>query len=113
MRNCIIKKTTLAERLRLARDLSGLSQGQVAKMLGLTRPAISEAEAGRRKVSAEELAQLSEIYAVSISWLGGLYDAETIAQDKMLLMVKEIAKLAPEDADRLWKLLKAVRVSKG
>jgi transcriptional regulator with XRE-family HTH domain len=107
------KKTLIAERLRLARELSGLSQGQVAAMLGLQRPAISEAEAGRRRVSAEELAKLSEIYAVSISWLAGLNsEEEDLAQDKIQLAAREIAKLDPEDADRLWKLLKVLRTSK-
>ena len=45
------KRTLIAERLREARRLAGVSQGQVAKMLGLHRPAVSEFEAGNRKVS--------------------------------------------------------------
>ena len=57
---------TLAKRLRIARKQAGLSQGQVAQMLNLHRPTISEMEAGRRKVSAEELNQLSQIYDVDI-----------------------------------------------
>lgn len=106
------KREAIAERLRLARELSGLSQGQVAQMLGLQRPAISEAEAGRRKISAEELAKLSEIYAVSISWLAGV-DSETedVEQDKITLAAREIAKLKPEDAEHLWELLKVFRKS--
>jgi transcriptional regulator with XRE-family HTH domain len=106
------KRAAIAERLRLAREISGLSQGQVAEMLGLSRPAITEAEAGRRRVSAEELAQLSEIYAVSISWLVGIdSENEDVAQDKVELAAREIAKLKPEDADKLWKLLKIFRTS--
>lgn len=106
------KRAAIAERLRLAREISGLSQGQVAEMLGLSRPAISEAEAGRRRVSAEELARLSEIYAVSISWLAGVEsEGEDIDQDKIELAAREIAKLKPEDAEKLWKLLKIFRTS--
>ena len=36
----------VAERLRLAREQAGLSQGQVARLLGKHRPTISEIEAG-------------------------------------------------------------------
>ena len=55
----------IAYKLRLAREMAGLSQNQVAQILGLKRPAISEIEAGRRKVSAEEIAELARIYSVS------------------------------------------------
>lgn len=58
----------LAERLRIAREQAGLSQGQTAKLLDLHRPTISEIEAGRRKVKAEELAQFGEAYGVSVAW---------------------------------------------
>jgi len=106
------KRELIADRLRLARELSGLSQGQVAKRLGIQRPAVSEAEAGRRKVSAEELAKLSEIYAVSISWLAGVDPRnEDVEQDKIELAAREIAKLKKEDAERLWELLKVFRRS--
>ena len=42
--------------------MSGLSQAQVAKMLDLQRPSITEMEAGNRAVSAEELVNLAEIF---------------------------------------------------
>lgn len=114
MNNVDARRGAIAERLRLARELSGLSQGQVAEMLGLKRPAISETEAGRRKVSAEELAKLSEIYAVSVAWLVGADpENEDLAQDKIQLVAREIAKLDSEDADRLLELLKVLRSSKG
>ena len=66
--------STLAERLRLAREQAGLSQGQVARLLDMHRPTISEIEAGRRKVTAEELAVFSQTYEVSVAWLTGSDD---------------------------------------
>ena len=45
----------IATRLREARKVAGLSQGQVAKLLAMHRPTISEIEAGNRRVSAEEV----------------------------------------------------------
>ena len=44
------KTQAIAERLKLAREFSGLSQGQVAKLLNLHRPSISEIEADRKSV---------------------------------------------------------------
>jgi transcriptional regulator with XRE-family HTH domain len=104
------RRSQIAERLKEARKLAGLSQGQVAKMLGLHRPSLSEIEAGNRRVSADELARLAEIYDVSVVWLLG--DApETIdAQDPRLeLAARELSKLKPEDLERLLKLLAAMR----
>ena len=55
----IDSRTDIGARLRQARELAGLSQGQVAKLMSLHRPAVSEMEAGRRRVSAEELKQMA------------------------------------------------------
>ena len=41
------KSSGIGGRLRMAREMAGLSQSQVAKMLSLHRPSISEMEAGR------------------------------------------------------------------
>ena len=54
-------KKSLAYRLRIAREHAGLSQGQVAKLMDYHRPTISEIEAGRRKVSAQELTRFSKL----------------------------------------------------
>jgi len=101
---------TLPGRLRLAREQAGLSQGQVAKMLSLHRPSVSEIEAGRRKVSADELTALARIYGVSVGWLTGEEDAaddETAARVK--LAARGLANLKPDDLDRVIKLLAALR----
>lgn len=47
----------LGERLRQARDAAGLSQGQVARLLKMHRPTITDMESGSRKVTAGELAR--------------------------------------------------------
>ncbi len=104
------KSMAIAARLRLAREQAGLSQGQVAKMLHLHRPSISEAEAGRRKVSTEELVNLARIYGVSVSWLAcAESERENAVQDRIELAARELAKLKPEDLDRLLQLLSALR----
>jgi transcriptional regulator with XRE-family HTH domain len=104
------KRALIAERLREARKLAGLSQGHVAKMLGLHRPSVSEIEAGNRRVSADELARLAGIYDVNVAWLLGETPDTLDAQDPRLeLAARELTKLKPDDLDRLLKLLAAMR----
>lgn len=110
MSNTDSKGSAFGARLRLAREQAGLSQGQVAKMLNLKRPSISEAEAGRRKVSTEELVEFARIYGVSISWLAGTEaEGESAGQIRVELAARELAKLKPDDLDRLLELLSALR----
>lgn len=100
----------IAERLREARRLSGLSQGQVAKLLGLHRPSVSEMEAGNRRASADELARIAKIYDVSVAWLAGEATESFDQGDPRLeLAARELSRLKPDDLDRLLKLLSAMR----
>ena len=99
----------VAERLRMARGQAGLSQGQVARLLGKHRPTISEIEAGRRRVSAEELSRFADIYDVSASWLLGREVDSTEFEDRVQLAARELAKLRPNDLDRVLGLLQTMR----
>jgi transcriptional regulator with XRE-family HTH domain len=108
------KREIIASRIREARKMAGLSQAQVAKILGLHRPSISEIEAGNRSVSAEEISKLAEIYEVSVSWLlGEGAEKIDIHDDKLQLAARELEKLKPEDLDRLLKILASRRSSGG
>ena len=108
------RRPAIASRLRLAREMSGLTQRQVAKALGWHRPTVSEIEAGRRKVSAEELPALAEIYDVSVPWVIGEGDEETDGDaDRVRLAARELSKLRVEDLDRVLQLMRALRATKG
>jgi transcriptional regulator with XRE-family HTH domain len=108
------KKQLIARRIREARKLAGVSQGQVAKMLGLHRPSISEAEAGNRNVTAEELARLAEIYKVSVSWLAGEgAESSDPHDDRVQLAARELKKLKPADLERLLAILATMRSQGG
>lgn len=61
----------IANRIREARIMAGLSPGQVAKMLSLHPHSILEIEAGTKTVSAQEIEKFAEIFEVSQSWLRG------------------------------------------
>ena len=62
------------------------------------------------RVSAVELAQLAQIYDVNVAWLLGEAPETLDAQDPRLeLAARELAKLQPDDLERLLKLLAAMR----
>ena len=63
MNKTINKK--LAKRIKALRRETGLSQQDIAKRLGVSRPTISQIENGERKITAEELYKLAEIFNVS------------------------------------------------
>jgi len=104
------KRQIIASRIREARQLAGLSQGQVAKMLGLHRPSVTEIEAGNRAVAAEELAKLAEAFDVSVAWLVGEGTVRLDAyDDRLQLAARELKKLKPKDLERLLSVLASMR----
>jgi transcriptional regulator with XRE-family HTH domain len=106
------KRADIGPRIRMAREMAGLSQGQVARLMGLHRPSITEIEAGNRRVSTEELEQLAVHFDVSTSWLLGEDETDQPDQAKVQLAARELEKLKPEDLDRLMKLLATIRREK-
>jgi len=65
--NDINKK--IGEKIKKAREQSGITQQKLAEMLGVARPTISQIENGERKISADELIKLSEIFDISVETL--------------------------------------------
>ena len=114
MNHATEKKQIIANRLAEARKMAGLSQGQVARMMGLHRPTISEIEAGNRNVTTTEISRFAEIYDVSVTWLLG-EGAEKLdpQSDRLQLAFHELQKLKAEDLDKLMKVLAALREDKG
>jgi transcriptional regulator with XRE-family HTH domain len=96
----------IGERLREAREAAGLSQGQVAKLLGLHRPAITDIESTARKVSAGELAQFAEVYHVSLEWLVG---RQSDANDKVKLAARKLQGLKEADLDTVMRIIDSFR----
>jgi transcriptional regulator with XRE-family HTH domain len=103
-------RVRIASRLRLARETAGLTQGQVAKMLSLHRPTISEIEAGRRRVSAEELQGFAKIYNISAAWLIGTIGSKTPpGDDRILFAARQLSKLKDQDLARLIDVIRMLK----
>lgn len=75
-----------AKKLKEARMKAEITQDEAAALMNVTRRAISEMEAGKRSVSAEELAQFSRIYKVDVREL--LFVEFTEAGDEQRLTAK-------------------------
>jgi len=108
------KKAVIAARVREARLAAGLTQGQVARMLRLHRPSVSEIEGGNRDITAQELSRMAEIFDVSVSWLAGEgADKVDVYDNKLQLAARELQKLKPADLERLLKIIASMGGSEG
>ena len=86
----------LAQNLRLAREQAGLSQARLARALGLaSHSAVSEMEAGQRRLSATELAHLSEVLGKRIDWF---FSADSGREDFVALARAQDAKRPVKEA---------------
>lgn len=99
-------------RLRLAREQAGLSQGQVARILKLHRPTISQIEAGQRTVKPTEVAEFAELYKVKQAWIVSGETAGALGVDPRIeLAARELTKLKQQDLDKIMHLLSVLRSS--
>src|SRR5712691_11451208 len=99
-KNDSASRQLVAARIREARKMAGLSQGQLAKLLNLHRPAVSEIEAGNRSVSAEELGRLSELLDVSVTWIVGESPEKIDVEDpRVQLAAREVGTLERDDLE--------------
>jgi transcriptional regulator with XRE-family HTH domain len=108
-------KLLIAARIKAAREDAGLSQGQVALKLKMHRPTISEIEAGRRKVSAEEIAAFANLYGVETWWLS-CADSKEERDPEMVryqLAARKLSKMKPEDFESLLDLLSSIQKDGG
>lgn len=70
-------RMALGERLRKAREYVGLKQEDVARHLDIPRSALSNIEAGLRKVEVLELTRLAKLYQRPITWFTGEGNRQT------------------------------------
>lgn len=72
-----IDAAELARRLRLAREACGLSQDDVARHLGVSRPTVTQMEQGNRPVSSQDLDRIAYLVGRSpADFLGEAFAAE-------------------------------------
>jgi transcriptional regulator with XRE-family HTH domain len=105
--NLISEREKIANRVKEARSMSGLSQAQAAAKLNIPRPSISEIESGKRKVTAEEIIQFASLYKVDKSWLLLEDEDKDLKMNQhVLFAARELNKLKSEDRDKVIEIIK-------
>ena len=61
-----------ANRIYSARKDKGIKQEDVGNKLGITQPAYSDLESGKRDMSVPELLILADLFDVPVNWLLGI-----------------------------------------
>lgn len=100
----------IGARLKNAREAAGLTQQQIAKLLELPRPAISEMESETRTVSVGELKQLAKYYKVSLQWLTG---EPVDGDEKIKIAARRLSALREEDIEMVMRIVDSFRRERG
>lgn len=85
----------LVENIRKLREQHDMTQQKLADLLCLSRPTISQIEIGERKLSADELLKLADIFNVSVENLLG------IQKEPKIIIKKEKGKEKPKSQIRI------------
>lgn len=89
-----------AKKLREARMKAEVTQDEAAALMKITRRAFSEMEAGKRSVSADELAQFSRIYEVDVRELLFVDFTEAGEEKRLAAKYSSFFKLLENLSDR-------------
>jgi|ERR1700680_3649040 transcriptional regulator with XRE-family HTH domain len=106
------EQIALARRLRSSRVDAGMSQAEVADAVGLSRVAVAEIEAGRRKVSSIELSAFARAYGRPLEYLLGTRKGVTdvvAGSPVMTHLARTAKKLAVEDQQQLLRFAEYLR----
>lgn len=95
------ERLQLAERLKQAREYVGLSQDEVAAVLGVSRPAVSNMEAGTRKVEATELNKLARLYRKSLEFLMTGFEPMPSGPEQLAFLARAVNGLSQQDIDEV------------
>lgn len=99
----------MGERLREARRYLGLKQDEVAQYLKIQRTALSEIEAGNRRVEALELNRLAKLYRQPVAYFIGEDDAAGSLPVDVAHLARQAADLSRQDRDELGRFAEYLR----
>ena len=99
----------LGEQLREARRYLGLKQDEVAQYLKIQRSALSEIEAGNRRVEALELNRLAKLYRQPVSYFIGEDEAASSLPVDVAHLARKAADLSKQDRDELGRFAEYLR----
>lgn len=104
------QRLELASRLREAREYLGMSQEEVAAALQISRPAVSNIEAGSRKIEAVELDKLGKLYGTTVDFL--LTGQTETSDSRVAFLARATQGLSKGDLNELERFASFLRNSK-
>lgn len=93
----------LGARVRAAREAAGFSQEAAADVLGVSRPTVSQIEAGKTRIDSLTLRQLATLYRRPLTSFFAEEAAEAFATDELVLA--KVQDLPPSDRARIARFL--------
>lgn len=104
-----IDRRELGDRLREAREYLGLSQDEVAKHLGIPRTALTNIEAGQRRVDALELKRLADLYRQPVSHFTASEQERDALPADVAHLARAAASLSATDREELERFAEYLR----
>jgi len=95
------ERTRMGDRLRQAREYMGLSQDDVASVLGLSRPSVTNIELGSRKVEALELNKLSKLYRRPLEYLLTGLEPPPSGPEQLVFLARAVKGLSDKDMEEV------------
>ncbi len=99
----------LHEKIRQKRVQLHLSQDQAAKALGVSRSTFTQMENGNRKILAEEIAMLAELYGVSADSL--LFDS--VPEETADVFIRSFERLDETDRAEIMNMIRFKEQNRG
>lgn len=91
----MLDKNKIGKQLKELRKSRGLRQTEVADKVGLSRPAVSNIEAGKRALTLSTLQKFCELYKIDISYFG----IETKNYDEALDLTTKLEAIFKSDLE--------------
>jgi transcriptional regulator with XRE-family HTH domain len=95
------ERNEFGDRLRRAREYVGLSQDDVASVLGVSRPSVSNIELGSRKVEALELSKLARLYRRTLDYLLTGVEPEPQGPQQLAFLARAVTGLSDKDVEEV------------
>lgn len=105
---------TIAERVARMRKEKGITQAEMADLLGVSQPVVSEYERGTLRLHGELIVRVAEILSVSADELLGLTEAKNASKRgngaknrRLLRRIEQIETLPKRDQEALLRTIDA------
>lgn len=66
----MVRTMNIGARIKKARKLRGMSQDELAELVGVSQPSVSEWERGVSNPTMDSLGMVAKVLRVSLEWLG-------------------------------------------